>query len=44
MTEIAKEFWAQSLTALPENEMDAFRAAMEQRVHTRGIYRIYGGK
>lgn len=37
MTEIAKEFWAQSLTALPENEMDAFRAAMEQRAHTRGL-------
>ena len=37
MTEIAKEFWAQSLTMLPPDETDAFRAAMEQGAHARGL-------
>ena len=37
MTEIAKEFWEISLSKLPLEERDAFRAAMETGAHARGL-------
>ena len=37
MTEIAKEFWEISLSRLPAEEMNAFRAAMETGAHARGL-------